>query len=749
MTATTSAPLAGGASAAPASRRRQVLESDVTLAAGAGILALVAAAVVLQLWNASLRQPLGYGGDGLWLMQTVKAMVDHGWFLSNPDVGAPFGQELYDFTGALGDNLHFLAIKAMSLVSQDPVKLVNAYFLLSFVLCAFTACLVLRRLGVSRGAAVVAAVLFSLLPAHVGGGLGRLMLGAYWSVPLTALLVMRVFAGEPLFADRTSGGRWTRWASRRTLLTALLCFLIAGSGLYYALFTAILLLIAALAVGVTRRDRRSSFAGAGAALLVLVVFLAHVSPSIVYTQRHGTNPQLSTRPVTDSGVYATSLALLLSPTLEHRFPPAADFAARLEEGKLPPGANENALSALGLFASMGFVGLMLVALVPGTRRRARERAGPAAATAFTAFVLGTSGGLGLFVALLVTPNLRGWGRIAPLIGFVGLFAVALAYDALRARAKGARPRRRLAVAALLPAALVVGVADQTTQNMVPDYDAIEKEYISDARFVEEIELRLPARAGVLQLPPAPFPEGGTVVKMRDYSHMRGPLLSDDLRFSYGSVKGRRAGAWVMTVSKMPPARGLRFYAAAGFGGIWIDRRGYGDQGTRLERNLRAVLPGVRPLVSDNGWLAFYSLVDYRRRWSANRSPRELRLARDSAMYLTDVSRGDGTTYAPNTTFPQIDPVRGGSLTVDNPGRLDRTSVLTGRVRGDPRGGPVVARLPGGARRTLRVSRRGEPFVLRVRVPAGGRSDVRLSARAATGPLVLPDLDAVDDPLRGS
>ena len=722
--------------------------SEVALAAFAGVVALLAAAIVLQLWNASVGLPLAYGGDGLWVQQSVKAMLDHGWLLTNPDLAAPFGQQLHDFTGALGDNLHFAVIKAMGVVSQDPVKLVNGYFLLGFVLCAASACLVMRRLGVSRPAAVVAAVLFSLLPAHVGGGLGRIMLGAYWSIPLTALLVMRVFAGEPLFARRTAVGRLPRWASGRSLTTAALCFLIAGTGLYYALFSVILLILAALAVALTRGDLRAAGGGGLAALLVLSIFVAHVSPGLLYTQRNGKNEMLGDRTPLQSSQYATNLSLLVLPAIGHRWEPADRLARELEGAKPFPGANENALSALGLVASLGFVGLLLVVVVPGARR-ARERTGPAAATALLAFLLGTTGGIGLLVALLVTPDLRGWGRIAPLIGFLGLLGAAMAYDGLRARTRSRGALRRVGLPALLALALVGGVADQTTQNMVPHYDLVASEYTSDARFVDDIERRLPAGSSVLQLPAVAFPESGKLQAMDDYSHMRGPLHADDLRFSYGGVKGRRAGAWAMRVSAMPLARGLRLYAAAGFDGIWIDRRGYGDQGTDVEREMRARLPGVRPLVSGDGWLAFYSLVDYGRRWSAARSPRELRLARDSAMYLTVVGPGDGTTLAANTRLPRIlDPVRGGALTFVNPGRLDRTSVLTGRLRGAARGGVLVG-LPGGGRRTLRVSRRGERFVLRVRVPAGGRSDVRLRASAATGPLALGDLLAVDEPLRGS
>lgn len=716
------------------------------LAAFAGLLALLAAAVVLQLWNnASLRYPLGYGGDGLWTQQVVKGIVDHGWFFTNPDVGAPFGQQLYDFTGAFADTLHLVVIKAMSLFSQDPVRLVNAYFLLGFFLCAVSACLVLRRLGVSRPAAVVVAVLFALLPAHVGGGVGRLMLGAFWSVPLTALLVMRVFGGEPLFARRTgetAGNRITRWGSRRTLATVAMCALIAGSGLYYALFTVMLLALAGLAVFLVRRDMRSLLGGGLAALIVLALFVAEVSPSILYAHEHGANPELSERPESDSSVYATSLSLLVLPVVEHRWEPARDLASRLAQAKVPAGVNESAFSALGLVASLGFLGLLLVAVTPGARGRAR--AGPAAATVLTAFLMGTVGGIGLMVALLYTPDLRAWGRISPLIGFLGLFGVALAYDALRRRA--ASPRGRWAVATLLPVVLVLGVADQTTQNMVPPYDDNRNEYTSDARFVRDIEAVLPPRAGVLQLPPAPFPEGGAIEQMSDYGLMRGPLHSQSLRFSYGSTKGRPEGEWVKRLSHLPLERTLPFYVATGFRGIWVDRRGYADQGALIDRGLRRLQTApINPMVSSDNQLWFYSLVDYARRWTAGRGARELRLARDAALHLTDVERGPGTDVVPATVTPQInDPAAGGSMRFGNPGRFARTVIARGLLQ-TPRDGvvAVVATLPDGRRVRLRATRAGRRFELRVPVAASQQAEVRFVVRGARAPLVISQLIALD------
>jgi hypothetical protein len=53
----------------------------------------VAAAVLLRLWEADMRLAFNYYGDELFSLMTIKDVIDNGWFLTNPDIGAPLGQQ--------------------------------------------------------------------------------------------------------------------------------------------------------------------------------------------------------------------------------------------------------------------------------------------------------------------------------------------------------------------------------------------------------------------------------------------------------------------------------------------------------------------------------------------------------------------------------------------------------------------------------------------------------------------------------
>jgi hypothetical protein len=86
-----------------------------------GTLALTSLLVIplMRLWRASLQVPFQYTGDALFYLMAIKGVLEHGWWLENPDVGAPSGQELYDFPSFVGRSLHLLLIKLLGLLFSD------------------------------------------------------------------------------------------------------------------------------------------------------------------------------------------------------------------------------------------------------------------------------------------------------------------------------------------------------------------------------------------------------------------------------------------------------------------------------------------------------------------------------------------------------------------------------------------------------------------------------------------------------
>ncbi len=169
---------------------------------GTAVASLVALVPVLRLWRMRPRRPVrSYGADATFNLMVVRNLLDGGWVNTNSSLGAPFGQELYDFP--LGtDNLNLLVLKVLAVVTRDPAVAMNLFFLLTFPAVAVAAVLVLRRLGLSRPASFAAAVLFAFVPYHFWRGETHLFLSSYVAVPLGAFLALRTIEGELLFAQR-------------------------------------------------------------------------------------------------------------------------------------------------------------------------------------------------------------------------------------------------------------------------------------------------------------------------------------------------------------------------------------------------------------------------------------------------------------------------------------------------------------------------------------------------------------------
>ena len=85
-------------------------EGAVLLAALACVaISLLVGARELGLFKTSLSVPLRYAqvDDTKFYLALIKGVIDHGWWIDNPSLGAPFGQQLYDFPQG-GDDLSLL-----------------------------------------------------------------------------------------------------------------------------------------------------------------------------------------------------------------------------------------------------------------------------------------------------------------------------------------------------------------------------------------------------------------------------------------------------------------------------------------------------------------------------------------------------------------------------------------------------------------------------------------------------------------
>jgi phosphoglycerol transferase len=663
-------------------------------ALAAPALAAAGAALVLRLWAANFHAPLDQRPDAIFNMALVKGMIEHGSVLANPSLGAPAGQRLDDFPVG-GDFLHLAAVRGLTLLSHDPVIVVNLYFLLSFPVVAAVAWWMLRRLAVSPWSAAVAAALFSLLPYHFVRGPNHLFLASYFAVPLGAVLVLALLGGDPLAAHER----------RFTLLAALT---IGFSSFYYAVLTCALALLAATLRGLAERRRRPLLAAFAIVGVIGIGVSVALSPALVRRWRDGPNRLAGQRSAAESEGFALKLTQLVLPIEHHRVPALAELKRRYVASAPLLGEAPDAVS-LGAAGTGGLV--WLTALLFGycasggawPRCEARER--HAAVAAGLAFAVGTVGGLSSLAAYLIHPQIRCWGRLSVFIAFFALFALACRIDS-RARHPATR-------ASLLVAVLVLGFLDQTSPAQVPDYPRLYADFQSDRDLVAEVERRLPAGAAVFQLPYVPFPESPPMHRLHDSAQLRPYLHSRSLRWSYGAMKGR-ADDWAAELADESIATAVRGVAAAGFAGLTVDRLAYEDHGAALEAAV-GELAGERPLASPDGRVSFFDLRPLARRLALATPPPALEALGRAVLTPLRCEWGQGFFAEERSAGSRWRwAERAARLDITNSSSVERLVTLEAALAGQG-AGTVEATWPDGSRERLPL---GIRWVRSLRLPPG-------------------------------
>ena len=711
---------------------RRALGTELGYAAIAGLLALAVALWSLRIWDATLSVPFRYSevDDTKFYLMLIKGILDHGWFLANHNLGAPFGQQLYDYPQG-ADDLNLFTVKLIGLISPHPGVVINVFLLLTFVLDAAAACLVARRLGISPATSIVCAVLFALLPYHFFRSDSHLFLSSYWSLPFTAYLFIAVLDDRPLFARRAAGGR-ARWLSITTVATALMCIVIASTGLYYAVFGLIMIAAAVLLKLLVARRLRPLIPGVAAFALVAVVLVANLAPTVVYHAEHGGN-STEVHSASQGDSLSMSASYLVLPPLHDRIAPLRHVTEHYANVTPPHGYCEQCYESVGTVGDIGLVWLLVIAFgslagAAFVARLARVHRWAALGVAVV-LAIAVTGGLSSLTRVFVSNDIRAWNRMSVLIAFFALLSVGLLLDRLlgliRRRAARERALARLGPVPgllLLAAVLAFGIADQTSRFFVPNYARDANEYHSDGRFDAAIERTLPKGAEVMELPYVPYPEGYqpfmapgqtlpfSEVTNFEYELGRPYIQSHGLSWSYGAMKGR-ATNWSAQLAPKPLDLSVTGATAAGFDGLTVDPAGYPGAVPQLRAALRRLLHAP-PRPSPDGSLWFYDLRPYARRLRATHTAAQLAALRDAVVRPLRLTCATGR------------------LTVFNP------SVNATRAT-------VTADLAGGGRGVTMLTVDGRAVVVgsdrRVHVPvtlAPGATTVKIGARASSPALRL-------------
>ena len=532
--------------------RARTLRSDALCALG--LLALIVATWCVAYGRTSFeawRVPVAYRGDALFLTAYLKAARDGhvapGISLEVPELNAPFVANWDDHPRTLRATFLLAGLLARR---TGLFVAINLLLLLAHVLAGLSFFVVARQLRARLEWAAAGALAFGLSHFLFWRSLDHLDLALAWHIPLCVLVVAWSFSG-----------RGIPWGSRRLLASAAVTVVAGIHNPYYACLFGQFLLLAAAARALRRGRRAGALPVLALAGLLVATFLLDNAGSLLHQWRVGPNPGAS-RPYGNLERYALKPLELLIPPLGFGLADWGRLASIHWERRLYRG--EGGSPYLGL---VGATGLVWLAGLSVLRLLRRPPSPPPATVVAITWILAYSmlGGVNQLAGILGFLWLRGTNRFS-----VWILALVLLYLATR---RPAVSRRAALVTALAATALVF--ADQVPwRRSRVDPALVRNAVAADRVFVEKLESLLPPGAMLFMMPLTEFPEGRPVLRAAEYEHLRPYLFSRQLRFSFGTDKGRAREQWQLDVAAQPPVAMSEALEACGFAGILLNRRAY-------------------------------------------------------------------------------------------------------------------------------------------------------------------------------
>jgi phosphoglycerol transferase len=584
-------------------------------AMGIGAVALLVALWVLRARELDFSAPVLYEWDALFNLAYIETLRERGWLFWNERLAAPFGQDVRDFPLG-GENLHWLALKALGMVMPNAAATATAYLLLTYVLVAMTTYVVARLLRLRRGPAAVVALLFAFLPFHQMRWTMHLLRVGYYPVPLAGLAILWMLDWQRELREQPSA-QPARWRASRVVFVLASAVLLGSSDTQNTLYAALLLLPLTLLVALRDRDLRPLLLAFVFSVTAAGALLANNLPYLMARAERGRNPDVLARTPGEQESFGLRLAQLVLPVENHRVPQFARAVAAAQRW-LPTDHGEHG-QALGAFGTLGFgIGLAAVGSAALGRTLLPHAPLPIARLGLlmiTGVLWASVGGFSYLLSVAGLTNYRTWNRMSL---WIALFAL-LATGSVLQRTLDRIASRRLA-ALLMVTVLVIGLLDQMPAK-IPFFDPAQlaRQWHADAAFFAQVEAALPPRAMVYQFPARVFPEAGRVFALGDHEHVKPYLHTAALRFSYGGMKGRREGTWWRALDSGGPEAATALLALGGFDAALVERRGYADAGAEHERAMASV-GAVRVLVDPAGERALWDLRPVRERLGGASGP---------------------------------------------------------------------------------------------------------------------------------
>ena len=506
-------------------------------------------------------------------------------FTTGNHFGYPLGMNLNLFPSIDITQNTFAAI--VGSITGNPFMGINLLLFLSFPLVAVLAYCSIRLTGLRGPLAVALAVAFTMIPFHFARGLGHTSLATMYGAVTAVILAQLIGSGrikEMLFPNHSTH---TKTKVTNYVILIALVITTAWSGVYYAAFGLILMVAAWLYLFATRKAHDSNpnlLINTIPILAVGVIAVAGFIPSLLALRADPPFESLGERLPYESVIFAGILAIaILAAPISRLGGPFATYNTEVTQafGAAPQYENTT-ISSYGTWitlAALVFIGFSLLT-------RYRARIGLLTVLLATTILFFVPWGLNYLFAELVSPQIRAWNRLVPILLLLVILIAATILANMKARnLKVTKIYPALAIAVMI---LAVTAVESAWPFVTPYREGAQggAQITQAARdYTTAIDKQIPQNCGILQLPHQVYPENGPILDLNDYEHFWTSIVDSNKSWSYGAVKNTNASAWLSALPEVPGEAEVNLLAQAGFCGIHLDTRAF-------------VAPAVERIVAD-------------------------------------------------------------------------------------------------------------------------------------------------------
>ena len=530
-----------------------------------------------------------FEGDGIFGLALVKGIQENGPFgvWHNSRIGAPGVSSMIDYP-VLGNIMVFLIWIISWFVKSTPA-IMYIYLILTFILDGVGMSMLLRKININREISFVVSILFSCAPFHFYRYLGHSSLINYMYVPIAVYLSLYIVG----------------YIKEEKKWKLAVCALVLGFGYgYYYAFGLIMMAVAYVVKFIRIENKKDILKDIWIIIVVLLTVFITLLPKIVFSLMNGGNPEVGIRGWQEQEIYGLKIINLLLPVSYSRIDSLKSITN--EYITTAPLVTENHTASLGLVASIGFIGLCIAFFISFSNKRKCDGRQwvliDFLALSTLVFVLmGSIGGFGEIFNWAITSQIRCYNRSSIVIMALSLMFIAIVIE------NYCRKKKEIlySVCAIV---LCVGMFDQINICSENWQGWIRNTQEGYEDFFNEVEESLAEQAKVYQLPYVEFPEAGNVNNMGDYRHFVAYLMTDDLLWSYGGIRGRNLEAKNLNIDDGMSYEFLDGLKQSGFEAVYIDVNGYADGGVQILSFYNST--GIEPIVSMDGKLYVYDISNY-------------------------------------------------------------------------------------------------------------------------------------------